>query len=190
MEIHDITPNHTESSLRIHLGQALSRKDTMNVAVQKAVELGATSITPLICDFTDAKIDANFLSKRQQQWQKVVVGASEQSGRAILADLTPTQPLAAWLTQVQQTSLTSANTTLNLYLDVTNGNYLRILGQEHALVNQVNIAVGPEGGFSESEVTLLQDQGFTAINLGPRILRFETAAMAAIAICQSIWGDA
>lgn len=192
VDIYDISANGTESNLQLHLAQALSRKETMNVAIQKAVELGVSTITPLITEFTDAKLEPTFLEKRCQQWQKVIISASEQCGRATLTELVPAQSLTTWCEQTQQSSAANSDTTLNLYLDVTQGVSLRSLHQEqvteHA-INQVNIVVGPEGGFSTTEVALLQESGFTAINLGPRVLRFETAAITALAVVQSIWGD-
>lgn len=184
-EIYDSPVNTTESTLHLELVQAISRKDTMQFALQKAVELGVKTITPVLTENCDIKSKPELLSKRHQQWQKVIIAAAEQCGRATLPELSKVQPFTDWLSSV---NIESAGQ-LQVYLDVLKGHSMQALARQQMALEKVTVMIGPEGGFSEDETKAMQTKGFTAVNLGPRILRFETAAIASLATAQALWGD-
>lgn len=166
-----------ESPLKIHLGQGISRGDRMDFAIQKAVELGVTEITPLFTERCGVKLDAERAEKKREQWQKIVIAACEQSGRAVVPVVHPLISLSSWL--AQQTD------ELKLTLDPWTSATIKGLTPTHAL----RLVIGPEGGFSDAEVAATTSAGFQAVRLGPRVLRTETAALTAIAALQLQLGD-
>jgi 16S rRNA (uracil1498-N3)-methyltransferase len=167
----------SESPLNIHLAQAISRSAKMDWILQKAVELGINRITPVITDYCIVKLTKDSAVKRLAHWQKVIISACEQSGRTLLPDLDPVQTLPEWL----KTDLKP----LRLFCDPDAKTSLRTLSR----ATDVLILIGPEGGLSESEVSIATAHNFIGISLGPRILRMETAPLTAIAILQHAWGD-
>lgn len=170
-------PNTVESPLRIHLGQGISRGDRMDFAIQKAVELGVTEITPLFTERCGVKLDAERLEKRTEQWQKIAIAACEQSGRSVVPKVYPALNLDKWLAQ--------PTSELKLTLDPWAKDTIKTLTPVPAL----RLVIGPEGGFSDREVSLTTSAGFTAVQLGPRVLRTETAALTAISALQLQMGD-
>lgn len=166
----------TESPLSIHLGQVMSKGDKMEFTIQKAVELGVTDITPLWSEHCDVKLNQERLEKKHKQWLGIIISACEQSGRDVIPHLHPAIKINDWFTKV--------DTDVKWLLD-PGAEPL----QSQVAPKSVAIAVGPEGGFSESEVNLAQQQGFQSQLIGPRVLRTETAALTAITILQSRWGD-
>jgi 16S rRNA (uracil1498-N3)-methyltransferase len=165
-----------ESALHTHLGLGISRGERMDLAVQKAVELGANIITPLFTERCVVQLDAARKQQRRQHWLKVVHSACEQSGRNRIPDLRQPQAIAEWIPAQQG---------LRLLLDPHNGKRLNELSPATGVV----LLSGPEGGFSDKERQLALQAGFTGLRLGPRILRTETAALAALAAVQTLWGD-
>jgi 16S rRNA (uracil1498-N3)-methyltransferase len=165
-----------ESHLHTHLGLGISRGERMDLAVQKAVELGASIITPLFTERCVVQLDAARKQQRWQHWLKVVQSACEQSGRNHIPDLRQPQNIADWIPAQQG---------LRLLLDPHHGKRLG----ELSAVTSVVLLSGPEGGFSDKERQLALQAGFTGLRLGPRILRTETAALAALAAVQTLWGD-
>lgn len=176
---------NTESPLKIHLGQAISRGEKMDFVMQKAVELGVTSITPIITERCGVKLSEERWNKRVQHWRAVAVSACEQCGRDKLPIIAEPILLADWLKQ--------ANTGVQLVLDPDAGQTLRTIfpigAGNNTLIKDVTLLIGPEGGLSEMEIELAKQNNFTSLNLGPRILRTETAGIAAIAALQSWLGD-
>lgn len=170
-------PNPVESPLRIHLGQGISRGDRMDFAIQKAVELGVTEITPLFTERCGVKLEGDRLAKRNEQWQKIAISACEQSGRSIVPVVHPAISLTQWL--AQQTK------ELKLTLHPRADDTIKTLQP----ATQVRLVIGPEGGFSDQEMALTAEAGFTGIQLGPRVLRTETAALTAISALQLQFGD-
>lgn len=168
-----------ESPLSIHLGQAVSRGERMDYTLQKSVELGVTRITPLWSRRTQVKLEGRRLDKRMQHWRGVIVAACEQSGRTRLPELAPPATLADWCRRRQAAQL-------GLVLDPGAGQSLRALDHDGA---EILLLSGPEGGFDERELDTARSAGFTGVRLGPRILRTETAALAALAALQTLWGD-
>ena len=169
--------NPVESPLSIHLGQAISRGDRMDFAIQKAVELGVTEITPLFTERCGVKLDGDRLIKRNEQWQKIAISACEQSGRSVIPRVHPAINLDQWLAQ--------PTNSLKLTLDPRASATIKTLtASQH-----IRLVIGPEGGFTDVEVTATSLAGFTGIQLGPRVLRTETAALTAISALQLQFGD-
>ena len=165
-----------ESTLSVHLGLGISRGDRMDFSVQKVVELGVNVITPLITERCQVQFKGEKKSQRWVHWQKIVQHATEQSGRTQLPDLLEIDSLSTWVIQQQG---------LKVFLDPY---------AEHSLADlerptQVTLLVGPEGGFSDTERTLAKAAGFIPVRMGARILRTETAALAALSAVQMLWGD-
>lgn len=179
-QVLESTPNDTESPLRITLVQALSRGERMDYCLQKATEMGVTAFQLLLSERVELKLKGERLEKRMAHWRAVVESACEQSGRARLPDLLPPLGLVAWL------EVPGADTAAQrLVLDADAGMPLRQLDPGQC----IELAVGPEGGFTEAELDLMTGSGVAAVRLGPRILRTETAGPAALAVLQSMAGD-
>lgn len=169
--------NPVESPLKIHLGQGISRGDRMDFAIQKAVELGVTEITPLFTERCGVKLDGERLAKRNEQWQKIAISACEQSGRSVVPTVHPAIALDTWLVQ----STKELKLTLHPWAKDT----IKTLIPNH----NIRLVIGPEGGFSEQEMAQTTAAGFSGIQLGPRVLRTETAALTAISALQLQFGD-
>ena len=166
-----------ESPLHITLGLGISRGDRMDLAVQKAVELGVTLITPIMTERCVVQFKADKHTQRLGHWQKIVQHAAEQSGRTCLPPLTDIAPLATWVDQQSGLKLF-----LDPYAELT-------LNALHPVDAKVTLLTGPEGGFAEHERDLAKAAGFIPVKLGQRILRTETASLAALAAVQMLWGD-
>lgn len=169
-----------ESPLQVTLAQGISRGERMDYTVQKAVELGIAGIMPVFTERSVVKLDKDGGAKKREHWQGVVVGACEQSGRVRVPEVTPPLPLANFLADLPLAGL-------KLLLDPLGGSTANDLPRPSG--GQVLLLVGPEGGLSENERNLAARVGFTGLKLGPRILRTETAALVALSLLQSQWGD-
>lgn len=167
-----------ESPLHVHLGIALSRGDRMDWVVQKATELGVGAITPLFSEHTGVKLAGERAEKKIKHWRQVAVSACEQCGRNRLPDIHPPRPLDDWLASVQ------ADRKFVLHHRATGSEE-----GEASTPASIALLVGPEGGLSDGEIAGAERAGFTALRLGPRVLRTETAPIAALAILQARWGD-
>ena len=170
--------NHTESPLQITLGQTLSKGDRMDYAVQKAVEMGATCIVPLTTERCEVKLKGDREDKRLRHWQSVAVSAAEQCGRARVPDILPIMTVAQWLEH-------SRGAGLRLVLHHRTEQSLESMTKP----NQVALMIGPEGGLTADEIAQAEQEGFLPVALGPRVLRTETAPVAAMSLCQWLWGD-
>lgn len=167
-----------ESPLRIHLGQGVSRGEKMDYTIQKAVELGVNEITPLLTERCGVKLSAERWEKRMSHWNNIIIAACEQSGRNYLPLLHEPQSLQQW--------------TLNIATDfklLLNPHATQKLTDIAVKMASVSLLIGSEGGLSEAEISLAQQRDFVNLRIGPRVLRTETAALAAIAILQSYYGD-
>ena len=164
--------------LRIHLGIGLSRGERMDFVMQKATELGVAKITPLYCQFGEVRFkEQKRLDNKLRHWQQVVINACEQCGRLTVPTVAAPQALADWLTE--------AATGPKLLLHTGEAPSIK----DAAIADAVTLLSGPEGGFSEDEVTAARNAGYQTVSLGPRILRTETAPLAALAILQAQHGD-
>ncbi|MFT3757156.1 MAG: 16S rRNA (uracil(1498)-N(3))-methyltransferase [Pseudoxanthomonas sp.] len=179
VQILSATPINNESPLRIVLLQGIARGEKMDLILQKATELGVAALVPVQSERSEVKLDAERAAKRLEHWRSVVVSACEQSGRAVLPSITAPQPLAA--------AATSIDATLKLTLDPEGEHALASIPAPAPAV--IAVAIGPEGGWSPRDRDTLQSHGFIGLCLGPRILRTETAGLAAIAALQSRFGD-
>ncbi|MEH6562427.1 MAG: 16S rRNA (uracil(1498)-N(3))-methyltransferase [Marinobacter sp.] len=170
--------NLTESPLRITLGQTLSKGDRMDYAVQKAVEMGATCIVPLTTERCEVKLKGDREDKRLRHWQSVAISAAEQCGRARVPEILPVMTVEQWLEH-------SRNADLRLVLHHRTEHSLESMAKPSSIA----LMIGPEGGLTADEIALAETEGFLPVALGPRVLRTETAPVAAMALCQWLWGD-
>ena len=168
-----------ESPLHVTLLQGIARGEKMDLILQKATELGVAAIVPVMAERTEVKLDAERTEKRMAHWRSVIASACEQSGRARLPTLSAPAALAeaARIVHADATKLT---------LDPTGDVSLATM---QIVGDAVVVAIGPEGGWSPRDRDTLSAAGFTGLRLGPRILRTETAGLAAIAALQSRFGD-
>ncbi|NEV61542.1 16S rRNA (uracil(1498)-N(3))-methyltransferase [Thiorhodococcus minor] len=163
--------------LEIRLAIGISKGERMDFALQKAVELGVDQVTPLFTKRSQVKLDGARLDKRMEHWRGVVISACEQSGRRRVPLLDPAQPFGAWLETQREGGL---------QLDPGAATALPGLTPPDT---RVTLLIGPEGGLDPKERALAEARGFLGVRLGPRILRTETAPLAAIAVIQALWGD-
>lgn len=169
-----------ESPLRVHLVQGISRGERMDYVVQKATELGVKRITPVLTRYGVVKLDAKRAAKRRDHWQSLAESACEQSGRIRPPLVDEPLPLNAWFGEK------TGDADIDLILLPRAASPLTSIT---APQTKVCLLIGPEGGFSSRECDDAAAVGFKAVSLGPRILRTETAAAAALAVAQSLWGD-
>lgn len=175
--LHEHLPHEAESPLQITLLQGVSKGERMDFTIQKAVELGVAAIQPVFTERSVVQLNGERLEKRSRHWRGVAIAACEQTGRNRIPDILPPLPLAkAW-------SLITAEQ--RLVLDPQGEQRLKDLPAAGPLA----LLVGPEGGLSEAEVAAACEQGFIRLRLGPRILRTETAGLAALAALQALYGD-
>ena len=169
-----------ESPLAITLAQGISRGERMDLTLQKSVELGVQRIVPVVTAHTQVKLSGERLERRHQHWQGVIVSACEQCGRTRLPELLPVVTLDRWLENPEPGSQ-------RLVLDHRAERNLRSLPQP---AEAVTLLIGPEGGLEEKEIAAAEQRaGYVPLALGPRILRTETAGLAALAALQTLWGD-
>lgn len=180
LSVRDAITVSSESPLKVHLVQGISRGERMDFVVQKATELGVKRITPLLTERGVVKLDNTRAEKRRQHWQKVAASACEQCGRVRLPLLDAPQRLDTWLSAKPQ----------HVEPDVIlRPGATQSLSTIDRPATKVCVLVGPEGGFSDAEYQLADAAGFIPVSLGPRVLRTETAATAALVILQARWGD-
>lgn len=178
VRIVDFHARSRESPLTVRLLQGICRGDRMDYTLQKAVELGVTTIQPLLCERSPPPRTRIRLHDRQVHWHGVIASACEQCGRNTLPTLGEIRALAG--------ISTDAYGGLDLVLDPTASAGLTGLA---APDGPLNLLVGPEGGLSDLELSQARTSGFIPLRLGPRILRTETAGLAALAAVQTLWGD-
>ncbi|MCV6638671.1 16S rRNA (uracil(1498)-N(3))-methyltransferase [Candidatus Albibeggiatoa sp. nov. NOAA] len=177
LTIERFDPISRESTLRLHLVQAISKPEHMDYAIQKAVELGVTHITPLLTK-RSPPLAKNRFEKREQHWQKIIQNACEQCGRTVLPSIGNIISFDKWIDQnpAQNSVFFMPHAEQNLTQSVTPEETIQLI-------------IGAEGGFSDEEIALLTQKGHQAAHLGARILRTETAAVTVLSLCQGFWGD-
>jgi 16S rRNA (uracil1498-N3)-methyltransferase len=176
-EITKIITCSAESPVSISLAQGIARGEKMDFVIQKAVELGVTEIIPVMTERCNVRLDDEREQKRMLHWQAVIISACEQCGRNVLPKIHAPVKLDEWLSSV--------NADKKFVLSPHVSAKLR---DDHDAAS-IAVLIGPEGGLSEREIEAACTHGFTALNLGPRILRTETAALAALAVIQFQFGD-
>lgn len=180
VEVTGVRVVDVESPLRIVLVQGIARGEKMDWILQKATELGVAGFVPVGSERSEVKLAGERAGKRLAHWRSVVVAACEQSWRARVPDVAPPRPLAGALQALPGDSL-------RLSLDPGAG--MAVASLPAPGDRTVVVAIGPEGGWSPRDRATLAGAGFAGLRLGPRILRTETAGMAAIAALQSRFGD-
>jgi 16S rRNA (uracil1498-N3)-methyltransferase len=188
VRIHAVQDAPPPPSPRLALAQCLSSADRMDWTIEKAVELGAARIAPLQSLRSVVRLDAQRAARRREHWQRVIVAACAQSGQNWLPRLDGLAPLPAWLAQAAD-----ANHADSLRLVLSPGSdrsLAAVLDDEATAVPEtVWLLCGPESGFADEELAQARDSGWVAVGLGPRLLRTETAGLAALAVVQARWGD-
>jgi len=165
-----------ESPLRIHLGQGLSRGERMDWAIQKATELGAAEITPIVSARCEVRLKDERADKRLAHWRQIAISACEQCGRSVVPLIHAPVALAEWQAGVQA----ELKLVLHPEAEPWSG---------HVPPRSLAFLIGPEGGLSDNEVMQARAAGFHPARLGPRVLRTETAPVVALAVAQQLWGD-
>ncbi|MDF3841738.1 16S rRNA (uracil(1498)-N(3))-methyltransferase [Pseudomonas citronellolis] len=176
VELRESFAGLAESPLRLHLGQGLSRGERMDWAIQKATELGAARITPIISERCEVRLKDERADKRTAHWRQIAISACEQCGRSVLPQIDAPISLAEWL------QATEADLKLVLHP-------VAEPLASHARPGSLAFLIGPEGGLSDAEVEQARAAGFHAARLGPRVLRTETAPVVALSVAQQLWGD-
>lgn len=169
-----------ESPLDILLLQGISSGDRMDYTIQKAVELGVRVIQPIATERSVVKLNQERAEKRVAHWQQIVISACEQSGRAYVPVVHAPLSLSQWLAQHPQPAA------CRILLNPVGAKKLAALSKPSS---QIQLLIGAEGGLSAHEIETATAHGFQSILLGPRVLRTETAALAAIASMHTLWGD-
>lgn len=177
VQLHGWMDCESESPLDVTLVQGVSKGERMDYAVQKATELGVRRIVPVETDHGVVSLDPSRWEKKRNHWQRVAVSACEQCGRNRIPEVAPVTSLKTWLC--------GEPTGLGLFLDPGQPESVGTLTP----VQAVTLVIGPEGGLSDEERRLAASRGYRGIRLGPRVLRTETAAIAALAVLQLSWGD-
>ncbi len=176
--VEGLSRSDPEPPLQLNLLLGISKGERMDFAIRKAVELGATGISPLVTTRSVVRLKGDRLQRRTNHWHGLVVSACEQSGRCRLPHLAPPQSFAA------ATEHSGGDLRLLLY-------HRGDTGMERLAAPQrgIDLLVGPEGGLDGAEIHLAKERGFVPVRLGPRIMRTETAPLAALAAIQMLWGD-
>ena len=166
-----------ESPLAVHLGLGLARGERMDWALQKATELGVATIAPLALERCTARLAAGREDNRLRHWRQVVTSACEQCGRAVVPALSDAMTLVDWLERDAALPGIVLHTRTAQPLDAARR------------PAQLRVLIGPEGGLAPHELDAALRAGFSAVSLGPRVLRAETAPLALLCVVQYLWGD-
>ncbi|HSN72701.1 MAG TPA: 16S rRNA (uracil(1498)-N(3))-methyltransferase [Steroidobacteraceae bacterium] len=179
VQLESRVPGTSESPLRITLIQGLSRSERMDWTLQKAVELGVAAIAPVLTVRSVVRLDEKQAARKVEHWRGIVIAACEQCGRNRIPEVRAPVPLEKYLSETRREG----------------GRYVLAPGAPIALAGlasvpgKIELLVGPEGGLDDAEVAAAQQAGFTAVRLGPRTLRTETASVVALTVLQAMWGD-
>lgn len=166
-----------EPRLRVGLVQGLPEADKMDWVIQKAVELGVAWVQPLVCDRSVVRLSGERAARREAHWRRVAVAACEQAGRNRIPEVRPTLGFQSWIAMPSDA--------LRWMLEPAGAP----IGSRGPPPESFELVVGPEGGLSERERDLAVGRGLEPVGLGPRVLRTETAGLAALAAIHALWGD-
>ena len=172
-----------ESPLAVTLAQAVGKGDKMDWIVEKSTELGVTCVAPFFSSHTVPRFAGDKGARRRERWEKIATAAARQSGRTRVPEIREPDGFDAMLAGDWPCDARL------LFWESPSGRGLTSLGEELGSLHSVLVMVGPEGGFSEEEAASAAAQGFHVVGLGRRILRTETAAVAAVCAVQLLWGD-
>jgi len=175
--VKNFLPENRQSPLNLELAIGVSRGERMDWVLQKATELGVTKITPLITERTEVKLSGERADKKMEHWQQIIISACEQCQRNLLPELSEPKYFSAWVD--------ACNAELKFVLHHRDNKGL----PKNETAKSVALLIGPEGGLDEDEIAEAIVNGFSPLTLGPRVLRTETAPVAAISLVQYLWGD-
>ena len=177
-----------ESSLRVTLLQGLAGAERMDYVIQKAVEMGVAAIAPVTMARSVPRLDAARASKRAEHWRAVIVASCEQCGRNRLPLLHPLRDFDAALASPDDSGADpgAAGAALSLVLSPGEGSSLTAFDRPSGAIR---LLIGPEGGLAPEELAAAHRAGFRNVRIGPRVLRTETAGVAALAAMNALWGD-
>ena len=176
-EIGEASRPSTESTTKTEIGLCLSKGDRFDWAIQKATEMGVGKVVPLLSERVDFAIPPERIEKRRSHWQQIVTSACEQCGRVQVPPVTLPQTLNHWVQDV------TADQKWVLHCGPS------VASSGRSVPDTAALLIGPEGGLSQDEVDLALNQGFKLLQLGPRVLRTETAPVAALAALAATWGE-
>ena len=180
LEILSSLANRVESPLRLTLAQALAKGEKLDLVVQKATELGVMRIVPLVTEHADVKLDDRSAPKRLERWRRISLEAAKQSGRRRLVEIAAPIALADFLN--------AAEGAIMVFSEKGGVTILDALAERQDR-SEVIALIGPEGGWEEGELALMEERDCLMVTLGPRTLRTETAAIAAVTLIQHALGD-
>jgi 16S rRNA (uracil1498-N3)-methyltransferase len=172
-----------ESTVSVTLAVGLTKGEKIDFVVEKATELGVQRIVPFASSYAVPKLDSDKIIKRTERWQKIAVSAAKQCGRARVPEILPLCDYPWLISQPWPQTLKL------LFWEQESDQSLHQVYQNHPEAEAVLVAVGPEGGFTVDEAQAARARGFEPVQIGRRILRAETAAIAALALAQFLWGD-
>jgi len=181
VKLTDYEKKEAESPCPLYLMQGISRGEKMDYTIQKAVELGVQKIIPLITSRCNVKLTDARSEKRLHHWQAIAIGACEQSGRNRIPDILPPQ--------LFEQGIISLPFATGLVFTPLASQKLKGLFQQQKLMGPIALLIGPEGGLTEEEIAEAKQSKFLPVHFGPRILRTETAAIAALSVLQCLVGD-
>ncbi len=177
VHLKEFSADNRQSHLSLELAIGVSRGERMDWVLQKATELGVTKITPLLTERTEVKLGGERGDKKMEHWQQILISACEQCQRNLLPELSAPRQLADWLNE--------CSAELKFVLHHRDNKGL----PQHQTPHSVALLIGPEGGLDDDEIAQAMAQNFSPLTLGPRVLRTETAPVAAISLVQYLWGD-
>lgn len=178
LKVLSVAPSQSEPDVRVHLYQAMPKADKMETIIQKAVELGAASITPVMTRRCVSRPDAKSMDKKLVRYNRIALEAAKQCGRGVVPPVLPLLELPQALEQMQRTGCSI------LFYENATAPAKQVIAKARESGKELEIAVliGAEGGFDEDEVALAMERGCHILSLGKRILRCETAPLAALTI--------
>ena len=183
VEILESAKSQRESPVDVTLAQALGKGEKLDLVVEKATELGVRAIAPFLSSRTVPKLERERMERRQTRWKKIALSATKQSGRTRIPEILDVSDFADLVRKPWPCELKL------LFWEGESQRSLTQIQEEKASLSSLLLVIGPEGGFSPEEVSEAERHGFKAVRLGRRILRTETAAIAALSIVQFLWGD-
>lgn len=177
VSVKEFFAENRQSHLQLELAIGVSRGERMDWVLQKATELGVTKITPLMTERTEVKLGGERADKKMEHWQQIIISACEQCQRNLLPELSEPKTYSEWIVQ--------CDAELKFVLHHRDSKGL----PKDKTTQSVALLIGPEGGLDESEIAQAIEKNFSPLTLGPRVLRTETAPVAAISLVQYLWGD-
>jgi 16S rRNA (uracil1498-N3)-methyltransferase len=180
--------NIVESSLDLTLAQALAKGEKFDFIIQKATELGVSKIAPLVTRYADVRLDENQTPRRIERWKRISLEALKQCGRRKLVEITAPCTVPAFVGAANRSPIQDSPH-VSLLFSERGGVALTEALTEVSKSSQLTALIGPEGGWSDDELEILNESGCRSVTLGPRVLRTETAAIAALTLIQHALGD-